>query len=202
LTHGLSNRLVGGQQLGNCLQTTQSAGLGEGWSDAIALLLQWKPEDIPTTSKVVGEYVANNPKGVRSVPFTTDMNVNSKTYSSLKKTNESHAQGEVWTAFLNEMYWGMVQMDGFVPVAQLKDSADSGKGNSNYLKLVINGMKTLKCNPTFIDARNGLITADQATFNGKYRCTLLKAFAKRGMGVNAKDDGNFNDNNDIPPECK
>lgn len=33
--HGLSNRLTGGGAA-QCLQTTESGGLGEGWSDAFA----------------------------------------------------------------------------------------------------------------------------------------------------------------------
>ena len=34
-THGLTNRMTGGGT-GRCLQTTESGGMGEGWSDAFA----------------------------------------------------------------------------------------------------------------------------------------------------------------------
>ncbi|KAI8852735.1 Fungalysin metallopeptidase-domain-containing protein [Chytridium lagenaria] len=40
LTHGLSNRLTGGKGIANCLQTLESRGLGEGWSDTVAW---WPP---------------------------------------------------------------------------------------------------------------------------------------------------------------
>ena len=34
-THGITNRMTGGGT-GRCLQTTESGGMGEGWSDAMA----------------------------------------------------------------------------------------------------------------------------------------------------------------------
>ena len=35
MTHGITNRMTGGGT-GRCLQTTESGGMGEGWSDAMA----------------------------------------------------------------------------------------------------------------------------------------------------------------------
>ena len=35
MTHGITNRMTGGGT-GRCLQSTEAAGLGEGWSDAMA----------------------------------------------------------------------------------------------------------------------------------------------------------------------
>jgi extracellular elastinolytic metalloproteinase len=35
MTHGITNRMTGGGT-GRCLQMTEAAGLGEGWSDAMA----------------------------------------------------------------------------------------------------------------------------------------------------------------------
>jgi extracellular elastinolytic metalloproteinase len=35
MTHGISSRLTGGGTA-RCLQTTESRGMGEGWSDALA----------------------------------------------------------------------------------------------------------------------------------------------------------------------
>ena len=36
MTHGLTTRLTGGGT-SRCLQTTEAGGMGEGWSDALAL---------------------------------------------------------------------------------------------------------------------------------------------------------------------
>jgi extracellular elastinolytic metalloproteinase len=200
-THGMSNRLTGGKGNANCIQNTEARGLGEGWSDAIAILHQMTESDTPASQKMVGQYVVNSPKGVRSKPYSTDMKVNPLTYSAVASSQEIHQMGEVWSTVLNEIYWGMVQMDGFVPVMKLTENADSGKGNSNYLKLIINGMKKQPCNPTFVQARDAILASDLVAFGGRYSCVLWKSFAKRGIGVNVKDDGHYVDNFDVIDRC-
>ncbi|KAJ3376644.1 hypothetical protein HDU80_003862, partial [Chytriomyces hyalinus] len=55
-------------------------------------------------------------------------------------------------------------------------------------------------------ARNAIIAADKAMFNGKYSCNIWNGFAKRGMGVNAASAGNpgagrFTNNNALPAGC-
>ncbi|KAG5351589.1 hypothetical protein C0989_005668 [Termitomyces sp. Mn162] len=69
LTHGVTNRMTGGGT-GRCLQTLEAGGMGEGWSDAMA---EWvhqtsgKVEDF-----VLGQYVTDNSKGIRTHPYSTD----------------------------------------------------------------------------------------------------------------------------------
>jgi extracellular elastinolytic metalloproteinase len=164
--------------------------MGEGYSDAMAIMLQMTSNDTRLSAKVLGTYVTGNTKGVRSKPYSTDMNVNPYTYQDLAKDkfNEVHMIGEVWAAMLNEVYWNMVQQSGFVPVIQLRDSQASGYGNSDYLQLFINGLKKNPCNPNFIQARDAILAADQITFNSKYNCAIWAAFAKRGLGYGAKSD--------------
>ena len=36
MTHGVTNRMTGGGT-GRCLQTTEAGGMGEGWSDTMAM---------------------------------------------------------------------------------------------------------------------------------------------------------------------
>ena len=68
-THGISNRMTGGGTA-RCLQTEESAGMGEGWSDAMA---EWtEQKDAEVRDFVVGPYVANNPAGIRSYPYSTN----------------------------------------------------------------------------------------------------------------------------------
>lgn len=38
---------------------------------------------------------------------------------------------------------------------------------------------------TVIQARNAWIQADETRYKSKYKCTLWKEFASRGLGVNA-----------------
>jgi extracellular elastinolytic metalloproteinase len=42
--HGVSNRLTGGPSQSGCLSNTESGGMGEGWSDMLAMVLTQKPE--------------------------------------------------------------------------------------------------------------------------------------------------------------
>jgi extracellular elastinolytic metalloproteinase len=204
LTHGLSGRLVGGNSNPNCLQSPQASGLSEGYSDAIAIMMQMNASDTPTTPKVVGEYVSNIPNGLRSGVYSTDMAVNNFTYNLLSTPNfqEVHNMGEVWTNMLNEVYWKMVIKSGFTPVPDLTDSSKSGTGNADYLQLLINSMKKQPCNPTFIQARDSMLAADMATNQGKYRCDIWGGFAKRGLGFGAVEDGAFVNNFETDPFCK
>ena len=68
-THGISNRMTGGGTA-RCLQTEESAGMGEGWSDAMA---EWTEQrDGEVRDFVVGPYVTNNPAGIPSYPYSTN----------------------------------------------------------------------------------------------------------------------------------
>jgi extracellular elastinolytic metalloproteinase len=52
---------------------------------------------------------------------------------------------------------------------------------------------------TVVQARDAWIQADQNLFNGANKCTLFKAFASRGLGLNADDT--FVDDETLPAEC-
>ncbi|KAL2919754.1 hypothetical protein HK105_200670 [Polyrhizophydium stewartii] len=195
-THGISNRLTGGSATGQCLETTEAGGMGEGWSDFLGLVFTAKPTDTATQARVAGDYVINDSRGIRSFPYSTDFKVNPLKFSSLRTRPEVHDAGEVWVELLWEVYWNLVTKYGFS--ANLYD-AKSTKGNIVALQLVIGGMMAQPCNPTFLQARNAILMADQTYYGGKYKCDIWAGFAKRGAGVSAtqsKVDG-F----DVPAEC-
>jgi len=48
------------------------------------------------------------------------------------------------------------------------------------------------CNPTMPQARDAIIDADTALTGGVNKCALWKAFAKRGLGANAKRNSGTN----------
>jgi extracellular elastinolytic metalloproteinase len=50
---------------------------------------------------------------------------------------------------------------------------------------MIDALISQPCNPTFINARDAVIQADANRYNGANKCTLWKAFAKRGLGYGA-----------------
>jgi extracellular elastinolytic metalloproteinase len=190
--HGISNRLTGGRNNTNCLGNAEQGG--EGWSDFLALALTARPGDRGITNRGVGTFVIRQPitaEGIRNAPYSTDLNVSTQNYSELpftasttavKATNaEVHSTGEVWCAALWEMYWGMSDKYGWD--ANWKNV---NSGNGKAIRLVMDGMKMQPCSPGFLDARDAILAADRADFNGDNQCLIWEAFARRGMGYNAK----------------
>jgi len=183
-SHGISNRLTGGPANVNCLNNGESGGMGEGWGDFFAILLSLRPENTSTQEFVMGSYVTNNLKGIRTYPYTTDILKNPLTYGYLNQNawKEVHKTGEIWTSILWETYWNFV---GVYPFNSDWYNAAAGGGNQKILKNVVDGLKLQPCNPTFINARDAIIQADVNNFGGANRCLLWKGFAKRGLGKNA-----------------
>ncbi|KAI8616062.1 Fungalysin metallopeptidase-domain-containing protein [Chytriomyces sp. MP71] len=72
-------------------------------------------------------------------------------------------------------------------------------GNVLVLQLVVDGLKLQPCNPSFVDARDAILTAEDILTGGANKCLLWRAFAKRGLGVGAKSGG-F-DSFKVPREC-
>ncbi|KAG6889604.1 hypothetical protein C0995_016130 [Termitomyces sp. Mi166 len=194
LTHGVTNRMTGGGT-GRCLQTLEAGGLGEGWSDAMA---EWvhqtsrKVEDF-----VMGQYVIDNPKGIRTHPYSTDPKVNPLRYSSLTEINEPHGIGEVWANMLHNVYAALVSERGFS--SEALTNPNTTEGNVVFMHLFLDALLLQPCNPTFVSARDAWIQADENRYNGANKCTLYNAFASRGLGLNAGPD--FVDNTDVPAGC-
>lgn len=188
--HGISNRLTGGGGAG-CLSNAEQAG--EGWSDYFGLMLttDWATASITdgaTKPRGIGTYVWNQAPsggGIRNYRYCTDMTVNPLTYAWMNSGTwgEVHNIGEIWCATLWDMTWNIIQMGGINP--NLFNAAGTG-GNSIALRLVMEGMKLQTCSPGFIDSRDGILAADQLLYGGQYRCAIMNAFARRGMGFDAK----------------
>ncbi|KAJ3316918.1 hypothetical protein HDV06_002625 [Boothiomyces sp. JEL0866] len=198
-THGLSNRLTGGNRQANCLSTLQSRAMGEGWSDTVAMFLLRTDKDKIDTDYVHSDYAMNTPKGSRTYPYSTNMARNPLTFNDLNNRTEVHAMGEIWATTLNEVYWNLVQKLGFSSnwynYLQIK-------GNIVALNIVVNGMKIQPCNPTYLQARNSIISAASYMYSGLYDCDIWKGFAKRGMGYSASDTNGFHADFSTAPQCQ
>lgn len=191
-THGLTNRMTGGGT-GRCLTTTEAGGMGEGWSDTVAF---WVETNSTTpVDFVLGAWVYNNPAGIRSVPYSTNMNTDPYTYATVSTKNEVHDIGEVWATVLIEVYWGLVAARGYSPN---KTDPTGTAGNIVFLHLLVDALPIQPCNPTFLTARNAIIQADVNRYAGANKCALWKAFAKRGLGPNA---ANYKNDNSVPSGC-
>ncbi|KAF8638762.1 hypothetical protein AX17_001978, partial [Amanita inopinata Kibby_2008] len=192
-THGVTNRLASGGT-GRCLQTIESAGLGEGWSDAMADWTQKTSSAVP--DYVLGQYVMNTPAGKRKHPYSTSSTVNPLTYENLQTLNNEHDIGQVWANILHNVYAALVGVHGWSQIAMTNPSGT--EGNIVHLHLFIDALSLQPCNPTFIDARNAWIQADANRYASANYCTLWRVFASRGLGVNAADHKN---DFSVPPGC-
>ena len=213
--HGISIRLTGGPAVNTCLSTPQQAG--EGWSDFFGLVMTAQPQHTATTKRGIGTYLTyeDDPAtglGIRPYPYTTDMSVNPQTYGHLSRGTLSipHGVGSVWATTLWDMYWALVGgvAERGLPALgfrqNLSDMTAPLAGNQIALRLVMDGLKMQPCNPTFVDARDAILAADQLNYGGAYACYIWWAFARRGLGVNAHDgDGSLDVSEDFstPQSC-
>ncbi|KXN65632.1 hypothetical protein CONCODRAFT_44361 [Conidiobolus coronatus NRRL 28638] len=185
-SHGLSNRLTGGPSNVGCLQTYQSGGMGEGWGDTIATALRINPnKHNRNTNFAMGDY--SNTKGIRTYPYSTSLTTNPFTYESINGSYLVHFIGSVWASILYEVEWNLIDKIGFTNDLL---SGNTHHGNTFFIRILIDGMKLQPCYPTFIEARDAIITATEQLNKG-HLCEVWRGFAKRGLGVDAKltDDG-------------
>jgi Zn-dependent metalloprotease len=172
--HGISNRLIGNGS--TALSGTQSGAMGEGWSDYWAITIN--------NDGAVGEYVTNNPAGIRRAAYTVPAAAVHDSYADLGAGGfEVHRDGEVWAATL----WDLRTQLG----AAITD------------RIVLNGMKFTPTRPSFLNARDGIIQADQNLNGGANRCAIWTVFARHGMGVSAVgNDGTTHvAATDVPADC-
>jgi extracellular elastinolytic metalloproteinase len=182
--HGLSNRLVGGRVNSQALVEPQSRGMGEGWSDYFALTIQNHGK--ATEKTVAGDWVTSSPRGIRSAPY--DQNYPKK-FSNLPALADEHDVGEIWCATLMQMNRELGKAIG-----------NKDKGHELGWQIVVDGMKVVSANPSFLDARDGILTAlrdlhtsgklDAATFKKTQRA-VWDAFAHFEMGFKAQTNGPF-----------
>ena len=186
--HGISTRLTGGSANSSCLDNSEEGG--EGWSDYNALMLttNWATAVMADSikSRPMGTYVEHQAvtgAGIRRHPYNYNMTVNPITYADMAASGEEHDIGEIWCSALWDMTWNIIGQQGAIG-PNLYDTSNTG-GNIIALKLVLMGMKLQPRMPGFLDARDAILKADSILYNNKFHCAIVRAFARRGMGVNA-----------------
>lgn len=201
-THGISNRLIGVSCLGNQEQ------MGEGWSDWYAIMAteNWANATIGGDHiRAIGNYafgLDTNYTGIRVYPYSTNFLYDPWTYDSLKTLPGSllnppdpHTIGEMWTTMLWDMTWELVKDYGISD--DIFNASNTG-GNVIALNLVTQGFKSTKCNPGFVDGRDGILKADTILYGGKYSKEIWTAFAKRGLGYSASQGSASNTKDGTP----
>ena len=180
--HGLSDRLTDGWL--RCLTHRETPS--EGWSDWLALVVTIQPEDTGETPKAIANYLRNqgpDGTGIRTFPYSTDMNVNPHTYESVATTKGVHPIGSIWGEILWEATWSLIDAYGFNPdIYNFTGDINTDAGNIMAIAVVIEGLKFTHCRPGFVDARDAIIQAASQIYGGDVVCVLWEAFAKRGLG--------------------
>ncbi|QWZ09402.1 M36 family metallopeptidase [Nocardioides panacis] len=184
-THGLSNRLVVDASGNSTLGEVQAGSMGEAWSDWYAmdyLVDQGLQRDARGTADIVlFQYDGAGTAVDRTEPL--DCKVGDTTaactggatghtggytyadYGQVIGSPEVHADGEIWSQTL----W------------DLRDAL----GSTRTEALVTRAMELSPSNPSFLDERNALLSADTVKFGGRDSDAIWKVFANRGMGYYA-----------------
>ncbi|CAO3669124.1 unnamed protein product [Umbelopsis ramanniana] len=209
--HGISTRLTGGPANSGCLGWGEAGGMGEGWGDFFATMIRLNSTHNRDSIFGMGDW-ANGGDGIRRYKYSTSMDVNPSTYKIMDKPGYwgVHAKGEVWAEMLYEVAWDLIDKHGFTPKLFPPSSASVNKdkkkkptdpvddaklhilshGNTLVFQLVVDGLKLQPCRPSFMDSRDAIIEADKQLTGGDNFCLIWKAFARRGLGVDARYDGN------------
>ena len=156
------------------LSGIQSGAMGEGWSDYWAITIN--------NDGAVGEYspIIRTAFGVLLILFLPQP---CTTLTQTSQSSSVHNDGEVWAATL----WDLRTQLG----AAITD------------RIVLNGMKFTPTRPSFLNARDGILQADQNLNGGANRCAIWTVFARHGMGVSAVgNDGTTHvAATDVPADC-
>ncbi|AYM99492.1 T9SS-dependent M36 family metallopeptidase [Chryseobacterium sp. 3008163] len=211
--HGISNRLTGNGF--TCLLKSQSKEqMGEGWSDFFALMLTNRLGDNANVPRSIGSYASGqstNGTGFRPAKYSPDFSINDYTYGDtngmeIEEDSEIvpdvHRIGFVWATMLWDLHWQYAAKYGYSSDV----TSNKNSGSARVLQLVTDALKLQTCNPTFIDGRNAILSAEMLTTKGEDRCMIWKTFAKRGLGLNALAGNKMNisdqvEDFSIPKDC-
>lgn len=183
--HGITNRLVGGALNANCLWNAEQ--MGEGWSDWFGLMLTMEPGDQASDPRGIATYSEGYPitgKGIRPAPYSTDFALNNYTYghSNDLSISKPHGVGFIYATVLWDLNWALIHQYGGTPNPNWYGNTG---GNIIAMKLVMESLKLLPCEPGMIDGRDAILRADSLLYNGAHRCLIWEVFARRGFGYGA-----------------
>lgn len=150
--HNVSDRLAGGPDDVSCIGFSVQES---AISEGVSDYFAASFFDDP----VISEYVGGPETGIRLAA----LNDNPRTYESLGAPYfEEHADGEIVAAILWEIRTAL--------------------GAAVTDELVLDALKLLPCEPSFVDLRDALLTAGGET----HRAALWRIFAPRGLGMSAR----------------
>jgi hypothetical protein len=171
--------------------------MGEVWGDFFAISMTSQSNDnfaggvfaVGGWTDITPTFKENYYFSIRRYPYSADMNKNPLTFKHIGANvvlpvgpprqstgggpNEFHNAGEVWCSALWEVFVNLVTALGHAAA------------EPRMLRYVIGGLKLTPARPTFLQARDGIISAATA-LHPEDVPLIWKGFAKRGMGKDAQ----------------
>jgi hypothetical protein len=217
--HYLSNRLIGN---GSGLTANQARGMGEGWSDFLAVLLEVRPDDTATPSNATWNGIYSSASfavsggsdgganqsyyyGTRRAPYSTDTSKNAFTYKhtvagvalpagmTLRSNGLSNAQ-----VHNTGEIWALMLWECYASL--LRDTQGGAprltfaEAQQRMKEYLVAALKTTPVNPTILEARDALLAAAFASDRVDY-LKFYQAFARRGAGIGAVAADRFSTTN-------
>ncbi len=199
-THAISNRMIGGPDVG--ISGAQGGAMGESWSDLDAAEYLFENSFVPTADEdptAVGIYATQNKKlAIRNYSLAN----NPLNYSNIGYDTpgaEVHADGEIWNGTNWEIRQNLVDkynaqfpstdMARQKACAEGKFAPEACAGNRRWLQLMYDAFLLQPGATSMLDARDAFLAADMARFGGANQVEIWRAFAHRGMGVDAYTNG-------------
>ncbi|HYC90108.1 MAG TPA: M36 family metallopeptidase [Thermoanaerobaculia bacterium] len=217
--HYLSNRLIGN---GTGLTANQARGMGEGWSDFMAVLLEVRPDDTATPSNATWNGIYSSASfalsggadggtnqsyyfGTRRAPYSTDTSKNAFTYKhtvagvalpagmALRANGLSNAQ-----VHNTGEIWALMLWECYASL--LRDTQGGTprltftEAQQRMKEYLVAALKTTPVNPTILEARDALLAAAFVRDRVDY-LKFYQAFAKRGAGIGAVAADRFSSTN-------
>jgi extracellular elastinolytic metalloproteinase len=207
-THMIENRMIG---KGTNRTGFHAGAMGESVADFIAMEYLNQYGFVPggETGWAVGPYVTGNttrairnynmvfPSGGQFPQASRYVRVNPLNFSNVGYDivgPQVHADGEIWSATnydLRELF--AARYGGNPPTqracADGQRPVDQCPGNRRWIQLVFDAFLLMPTGPTFLDARDAYLAADQLRFGGANQDLLWLGFARRGFGENASVTG-------------
>ena len=202
--HTLSNRLIGN---GNGITGTQAGGMGEGWSDFVALLTMTRAENatVPSNPDWSGSFAvgsfdlggAGNQGyyfGIRRVPYSVDFNKDPLTFKHIENgvalpagpAPISFGQNGASNAEVHNTgeVWATMLWECYVSL--LRDPRYTfDQANERMRRYLVASLQLTPLGPSITEARDAVLAVAYATDKQDFNRFTL-AFARRGAGVGAK----------------
>jgi extracellular elastinolytic metalloproteinase len=200
-THATSNRMIGGPDAG--ISGNEGGSMGESWSDLSAVEYNLGYGFAPVQNEnpfATGPYPTGDLiAGIRNYGYDrSPLNYSNLGYDGNGATSP-HADGEIWSATQYTVRQALVEKWNaqfpetdkalqFACADGLKDS-DQCPGNRRWIQLLYDGFLIQEAGASMIEARDSIIAADKARYGGANQKELWNAFASRGMGKSADEEG-------------